>query len=725
MKISFTLPGLILLVTMFLAPGCQPEPVLESGSVLLKFNKDLNGLESLIDKKTGRNYASELDSCIYILRFGQHYKDSFMLNSAMASSRKVTQTKDGLELQYRHTGNIPVNVSCKIRFDADSSLNWSIRIMNDSKLPLCLIEYPLISCTQALGNDYTDDRVVYPGCEGALLTGMNEKGASRKATYPGQLGAQMMYYYDQEGGFYYAAHDGQGYSKTLSVANSNGSIVLSQEYFLPVSLEKHVEMPYSVITDFSEGRWEAGALIYRNWANNQEWCKKTILQRDIPEWLRKPNLFVLFSFKANYLNTPAKANSVIKKYRDYFNIPLVVTGWSWEKNGIWIGPDYFPPVNGDAYYSELASMAKKRGDHMHVYNSGFRWAVKKPMTEKKDETRFTDFDGMDLYLEKGKSLTVLDHKGELLMEKRPWAHNYFICPGYEPSRKLWDSLFIRVYNWGFAGIDLDQNIGGHVDVCFSKDHGHPAGAGIWQHQAMKKFLDDARSGAKKISSENFLGIEEPCEIYIPQTDIHNARNFTLTDWPVSGPGGISIPLYNFIYHKYQLSYSGWIPGRSPLGEPKNAVGRAFLFGFMPALRGISELNINDVTRMMKGYVELFRKYPEFLQLGEMIGELEISGSETKDIINSKGEEYNAKWQTAQGVAWLSESGKEIAYAVANHNDKEQEIRIRLVNRSTSPFNFTGYIFDEELKQNIVTPENGFITLKMAPWQLCVLSQKTH
>ena len=210
---------------------------------------------------------------------------------------------------------------------------------------------------------------------------------------------------------------------------------------------------------------------------------------------------------------------------------------------------------------------------------------------------------------------------------------------------------MRVYNWGFAGIDLDQNIGGHVDECFSSNHGHPVGAGLWQHKAMKEFLDNVRREAKSISADNFIGLEEPCEIYIPQVDVHNARNFTLTDWPVSGPGGISIPLYNFLYHKYQLSYSGWLPGRAPLGVAKNSIGRAFLFGFCPGLRGISDVfkeKITDELKMAKGYVELFKKYPEFLMLGKMIGEIQMSGYETKDIVNN-GETFPVKWQTAQGL----------------------------------------------------------------------------
>jgi hypothetical protein len=729
MKKVYEIIGQVSIVlAIVLSSGCsKSDRVIENNSVYIELRKDLNGFKEITDKKTGRNYASGLDSCIYQLQFGLNYKDTIKVNSAMASKRSGIKVKDGLELHYSHEGDIPLNVVCKISFEEGSSLlKWDIKVTNESKKILCSIEYPRISCATVLGKDSTNDAVVFPSLEGSLLTGMSKKGASTKSSYPGYLSAQFMYYFDPEGGLYYASYDGEGYRKTLGVANSKGSIILSHEYFLPVEFVKEVQLPYSVTTGVAGGRWEDGAGIYREWAQKQKWCVNTISKKDTPGWLKKPNLFILVGYKSPDFKSVEKANSIIKKYHDFYDIPITTTGWSWEKNGIWIGPDYFPPINGDRYYSDLAKKVKERGDHLHLYSSGFRWGVKKPLTERRDETKFTDFDGLDLFMRKGKTSTVVDEKGELLLEKRPWAHNYFLCPGSESGRAILDSCFNRIYNWGVSGIDLDQNLGGHVDDCFSQTHGHPIGAGLWQYKVMKEFLVNIRKEAKLISDDNFLGVEEPCEIFIPQIDVFNGRNYTLTDWPVGGPGAVAIPLYNFLYHQYQITYSGWIPGRAAFGIAKNSIGRAFIFGFYPGIgaRGKFDLQkgeISDESKMMKGYIQLMKKYPEFLLSGKMTGEILIKGCDTTDIINN-GKTYPVKWKTAQGIAWQNEAGTGMIYALVNFSDKSQEIKMKLVNESKEQYEFTGYELDKELNQTVIPDKDGWLVLKMAPWQLSVIKQ---
>lgn len=696
----------------------------ENSEVYIELRKDINGFKAITDKKTGRNYASGLDSYIYKLKFGNNYKDSIEVTSAMASKRKIVRLKDGIELHYWHEGEIPLNVVCNVSFEKGSSLmKWSIKVNNDSKKTLCLIEYPRISCRTVLETDASDDAVVFPLLEGSLFPGIKE-GVTIKGSYPGHLSAQLMYYFDPQGGFYYAAHDGEGFQKTLSVSNSKGSLVFSHEYLLPIEYRKEIELPYSVVTGFSGGRWEEGAIIYREWAQEQKWCASTLSTKDTPEWLKKPNLFTLVNYTSPDFKSVEKADSILKKYHDFYDVSVITTGWGWEKNGMWIGPDYFPPVNGDNYYSDLTAKVNERGDHLHLYISGFRWGVKKPMTEKKGETRFTSFDGMDLFMKQGKSSTVVDFKGELLLSKLPWAYNYILCPGSEHARAILDSCFTRVYKWGVSGIDLDQNVGGHVDECFSPDHGHPIGAGLWQYKAMKDFLAGMRKNAKLISKDNFTGLEEPCEIFIPQIDVVNSRNFCLTGWPVCS-GAVSVPLYNFLYHQYQIFYPGWIPGRAPFGITKNAIGRAFIFGMYPGIRINGEFDlqngkVTDESKMLKGYIQLMKKYPEFLLRGKMIGEISVMGCDSTDIVGAKGEVYPIKWKTVQGIAWQSEYRNETAYTLVNLSDKSQEVRIKLNKTYKEALVFTGYELDQEVKQNIIPENSEWVMMKLAPWQLSLI-----
>ena len=96
---------------------------------------------------------------------------------------------------------------------------------------------------------------------------------------------------------------------------------------------------------------------------------------------------------------------------------------------------------------------------------------------------------------------------------------------------------------------------------------------------MAGFLDNLRRKARPLNPDSFLGIEEPCECYIPWIDIYHGRAFTATRWPANGPGAVSIPLYVYLYHEYQPGYAGWIDGGfSPAGNVRWGMARAFLSG---------------------------------------------------------------------------------------------------------------------------------------------------
>jgi hypothetical protein len=590
--------------------------------------------------------------------------------------------------------------------------------------------------------------VLYPFLEGVVLTGMDQPNTSYKKYYPGQLSAQLLYYFNQSGGLYYAAHDGQAYRKSLSVSNQSNSMVLSQEYYLPIEMQKNITMPYQVVTAFSGSRWEDGADIYREWTKNQEWCKTKLADRkDVADYLKEPNLFINYSYITPAFSTVEKADRIIKNYHDFFKMPIIATGFGWEKNEIWIGPDYFPPIHGVEYYQALSKKLKERGDHLHVFTSGFRWAIKKPIYHTDGTMTFTKYDGTKDFMEKGTPMATIDYKGETMLDKREWAHNYFLCVGSKASQDMMSEIFAELGEMGIAGIDIDQNLGGEVDNCFSPEHGHQIGAGRWQYEVMKEFMDRVRSEGKIISEDMFSGVEEPCEAFIPQFDAFHGRAYTDTQWPVMGPGGVSVPLFIFLYHPYQFGYSGWIDdGFSALGNVKYGMGRSFIFGMYPGVRTTDSYNqttgiyakegglgrfdltsgiISDELKTVKSYTELMKKFPEFLVHGEMISEIDIIGSDTISYVAPKRIPLPVAWPEVQCIGWNSASGNESAYAVANLSEKVySELKIKPLQEKGNKLELVTYDYDTD--QMIVvslTPEaDGTIKFGLKPWQLGIIRQ---
>ncbi len=125
---------------------------------------------------------------------------------------------------------------------------------------------------------------------------------------------------------------------------------------------------------------------------------------------------------------------------------------------------------------------------------------------------------------------------------------------------------------------------------------------------------------------------------------------------VYGPGAVSIPLYIYLYHQYQIGYAGWIDGGfSPCGYEKYGLGRSFIFGIYPGVRvsGNMELkgeNPSDELKMLKGYIGLMKEFPEFLLRGRMVGELTIEGSAPFDQSVGKGDKIPIQWNSVQGNA---------------------------------------------------------------------------
>jgi hypothetical protein len=713
--------GITWMILLILSVSCSQTPVIETHKVLLQFNDNLNGIKSMIDKRTGRQFASGIEYPIYSISYG----DDKSVDSKSADRYSYKKTDNGLELYFWHEKEINLKVTCKVQSKpADSLIYWSIEIENSSDYTVTSVEYPQISCIDSLGKKAKDDAIVFPIHEGELLTKMNVKGAKAANRYPGQVSAQLMYYFDPTGGFYYASSDGNGYPKNIKVINNGKGIVLSQEYLLPVQFEKEIKMPYEVVTGCFGGRWEDGAGVYREWSDKQAWTRKTISQRKSPSWLKGPNFLINPNFGSKRINVEM-ADQMIKGYHDYFDIPVIAAVFGWEKHGTWIGPDYFPPNPGKKFYIDLVRRLEKRGDHLYFYTSGFRWGVKKPISERVPG-KYTSYDGTQNFMKNGKEFAITSANNELVLLKPRWADNYILCAGSEGARNILDSCYNYIYNLGVAGVDLDQNIGGEVSDCYNTSHGHPKGSGLWQTQAIEKFFSGICSENEARGIDFFQGTEEPCEKYIPYLDAFHGRSFTATVWPVAGRGAVSIPLYIFLYHQYQISYAGWIDGGfSPSGFEKYGIGRSFIFGMYPGVRvggnmQVKGNNSSDELKMLKGYVHFMKEASEFLIRGRMIGELQLKGSEPFNQEVKKGDKIPIKWNAVQGISWLSEKGDKVAYALTNLSEKSQTIQIELVKGNEALFKLSGYVLDKEQNQKGLKPDNGWLTITLQPWELAIV-----
>lgn len=715
-------------------------PTLSSSRLDIVLAESLDGFQTLRDRSTNRDYAlpDAKPLGLYRLTLGGGKLKTVHLTSLDAAERSWERTNDGLLLHFNHQGETPLEVTCRATTTTDSpEIRWRINLNNGSRFPLTAAEFPRVQLTAQLGKEAKDDAIVYPSMEGVLLTNPAQRFRDQhehRTSYPGKMSAQFMYFFDPQGGFYVAAEDGIGYRKDLVVARRDKSLELTVTHRFPRELEEKSSTEYDVVWTTAGGSWQSGASLYRDWAERQSWCSKKLVDRDVPPWLLKTNVFLNFSVRAPGVFSPADAaKKTFARYRDLFGAPLVATAFSWERHGSWIGPEYFPPFGGEAYYQDLAADFAQHGDHLQVYLSGFRWGVRKPVSERRDQPRrYSDYDGTKLWEEQGREATAITAQGDYEFNQPPWADNYTLCAGSDKAQELLADGFRQAFAMGITGVDLDQNIGADAAVCFSTEHGHPPGTGLWQHQAMASFLDSVRRQAKADAPDRYVGVEEPCEAYIPWLDVYHGRAFTDTRWPVTGPGCVSIPLYVYLYHEYQIGYAGWIDrGFSPMADERIGLGRAFLFGMQPGVRvnsGSFQLGAkpSEPMQMLVRIVQLMQKAESYLLLGRMLDAPNVEGAGRFPISNKNIQGHSPlpiEWPLVQATSWRAPDDS-VAYAVANLSAARRTIRL-----TAEPNGMTGDSFavtrldpgsDRTLADHASLPRQ--IELSLEPWAVCLLKQ---
>jgi len=729
-------------------------PSIESARLRVELRDDLNGFTAITNKQSGRNFAAAdaKPAGLYRLHLGRKPGTAGEITSLHADRRSSRTLAHGFELRFEHAGSAPLKVILRAMVGADgSSIRWKCQMQNSSKEAVTLIEFPRANCTVQLGASADDDGVVYPNLEGALLTNpsknMTERGGVA-GIYPGPVSAQFMYFFDPASGFYCAALDSQCHTKTLNLKRSGNALLLGFGHCAPDEPAANLEIPYEIMWACGGGRWEDGAELYRSWAERQPWCAKKLVDRDIPAWLKRANVFLNFVV-TTAMADPKAADRLFSEYHEFFQVPVVACAFGWEKFGPWIGPDFFPPVNSESYYRELTRLLAQRGDHMQVYTSGFRWGVKKTIRERTDQGRqYTDYDGTAKFMKEGKAASAIDAEGKMIFKQPAWADNYILCTGSEAARSILAECFQCIYGWGVAGVDVDQNLGGEVSECFSKQHGHPAGRGVWQYRVMAEFLTDLRARIRPNYPDSLIGVEEPCEAYAQLIDIYHGRIFTDTRWPVNGPGAVSIPLYVYLYHAYQPGYAGWIDaGFSPFGREKYGLGRAFIFGMLPGVRltrggGLFDLErpqISDELKILRNIARLQAFQKDSLILGRMLPAPNVKGSPNLVPLEGslqrqtrRGDTGAAQkrtglpipWPVVQATAWQAVDGKTICYAFANLSDQAHRITLGLIGKDGAAVTLErkGYSLDQEIKAKTTGTLPMDFPLEVQPWEVLVLVQ---
>ena len=618
----------------------------ENDQVRLVFDKAAKGnIAAIVDKKTGRNLAVTEGEPrrLYVIAYADETGAPQELSNADAAEvRCEVQRSPGqvrlVETFEGHAGK-KITAVLSVTLRADSPLSaWRIEVKNDAGLLLKGVTFPIIPAPLAIGPDGEGDAIALPVCDGCLIENPSKRmprsgwGMTRKGSYPGGMSAQLMAYCGTPAGLYMATYDAAGNPKEFGVARREKDILFSYTHRFPEEKGRGWTMPYDFVLGTFQGDWRDAADIYKAWAVKQFWCAKTIAQRDdFPAWLKEAPLFHTLSVRAvnkekeRYNSLPILPAHV-RSYCEALKTKECAMIMSWEKDGGWVTPHYFPPFGGADLFRKATSEILKDGNHTLVFLSGLKWTLKNSFNVK-------GFDDYPTFDKEGARWAVAGEDGTPLISGKPdkdTGEYAQLCQAAPYTKDLLTKIALECVDLGITCVQMDQVVGLGSARCYSKEHGHPAGYGVWQYEQMRDLFARMRAECRKKNPDFALSMEEPAELAIPLLEVYHARDYSQVRWP-RGPGLRGVPLFTYLYHEYMLGYGGDSAGvhRFPSDMYVFQLASNLVCGKAPgvavwgSLVEVPEIH-PDQLRMLKAHTNLLSTPArEYLVTGRMIHPLKF------------------------------------------------------------------------------------------------------
>jgi hypothetical protein len=604
-------------------------------------------IAQLIHKATGTSVVSApAVKDLFVVAFFKEDGSSDLVESSTAgqSSMNIEKVEGGARLTMTYSTfpkakglAVQVTITC---LEQDPLTRWTIGLANNTGRKVSSVRFPIVTGAPAIGSP-DDDFIVLPYLPGALIENPAKNwrvGQSVALPYPGMLSAQFIAYQDRTAGVYLAGMDAQGYPMSLAISKRAEGLQLHHEFSMPADAEKGWSSPYSVSLGVTQGTWCDTADIYKSWAVRQPWCARTLAQRDdVPAWWKAgPDVHVCEV--RTYDSKRACTGSYYPKLLDHLRTfqakidgPIVAMLAGWENHRRWTAGDYFPIFDRENAKKAIAEM-KKEGFRPFFYLSGLFYTFE---NEGVDGSKIP-------HAEKYLPYFVVDPKTGRprefkLDESNPgpgpvWRrHSYEFCVGVPFTREFFRGVIDQAHELGVDVLQMDQTVQGAGSPCYTTQHGHTPGIGLYESQAFQALLQDLRAYGKGKNADFALFHEEPHEQLIQCLDGFHVREYKEKWWYRGSPGAVGIPLFSYLYHEYAIGYGGDSAGLSKDNVRANVRAHAvnLVTGRTPggsiwwSPKSMYEAH-PDQIRMIRNHCRLLKtRAKDYLMLGRMLHPYEL------------------------------------------------------------------------------------------------------
>lgn len=434
-----------------------------------------------------------------------------------------------------------LKVTATVATRADSTAAWHIKLDGLSGVSVDHVHYPRLTGINFASEGlqlavplWMGQRTRMPA---EVLHRADSAGKALEYVYPGALSMQALALSSaQKGGLYFSADDTAAFRKSFTFwRERDGSAGYNVVHVLSNPGEAASYAPsYAAIVGVIPGDWFTAVDRYREWGTKQYWARESRLAKGTtPEWMRETGIWVWNRGRSNMVLEPA---ALLKKES---TLPVSVF-WHWWHNGPYDTsfPDYLPPREGAAPFTNAVAKAHEAGLHAIVYMNQRLWCTNTPSWTKENAEQWA----------------VHERDGSLRLETYN-VFNPLPCATMNPANEFWRNKYAGIADtvikqYGIDGLYMDQAVLSLID--WTKDKGHPIGGGNYWMEGFRKLAAELRSRNTE-KPTGFAG-EGGGESWLPDLDAFLTLQVSQERYADPASGWEVIPMFQAAYHPFAITY---------------------------------------------------------------------------------------------------------------------------------------------------------------------------
>jgi hypothetical protein len=443
------------------------------------------------------------------------------------------------------------------------------------------------------------------------------------------MAIQMMALYRPDrAGLYLATDDTLAYRRSFAFwGDGTGPISyeVTQALSDPSAPKDRWEQPFASVVGTFQGDWITAVERYREWGTRQAWARNSRLNRGVvPRWLLDTGMWVWNRGRSPGVLGPAVA------LRETLGLPVSVF-WHWWHNGPYDTsfPDYLPPREGVASFTEAVRAAQASDVHMMTYMNMRLWCIGTPSWTAEGAERWA----------------VKARDGQVPRE----VYNIFdpqACAPMDVTTEFWRNKYAGIADtvlnqYGVNGIYMDQAV--LSLTCWDPTHGHPVGGGNYWMGGVQALTENIR-GRAKAGPELLLAGEGAGEAWLPWLDLMLTLQVSQERYSAPTGGWEPIPMFQAAYHAYGITYGSYSsltmppyddlwPDSTAPAEPLKLLdpvfqrqfyleqARSFVWGLQPTIANLLPSHLTDrqrETAYMMRLAKVRKRALDWLQYGTFL-----------------------------------------------------------------------------------------------------------